>query len=365
VTRPPGFERDRALVVDVDAARTRVIPAQRVALYDRVRDAVRAVPGVSDAAVSVTTPVGGQGYVLTATVSGGAPLPGNEYGGTALTNVVSPGWFETFGIPIIIGRDFGDDDRSGTPLVAIVNQTLARETLGDGSPIGHTLTVATPGKVVSMAIVGVVADAVYFSLRESVPPTIFTALEQYYMSPSNLASVTLSVRARTGSPLSLTRSVTAAIGAVNPALALTLRPLANQLDSSLTQERTMAMLAGFFGVLALLLAGLGLYGVTSYAVTRRRIEIGIRMALGAAPAGVVRLVLGRVAWLVGLGVAIGACVSLWATRLVASLLYGLEPRDPVTLIGAVVTLAAVGAFAGWLPARRAAGIDPALALRSE
>jgi putative ABC transport system permease protein len=125
----------------------------------------------------------------------------------------------------------------------------------------------------------------------------------------------------------------------------------------------VAMLAGFFGALALLLAGLGLYGVTSYAVSRRRTEIGIRMALGAAPAGVVRLVLSRVTLLVGIGVLAGAAVSVWASQFVATLLYGLAPRDPITLVGSAAVLASVGAVAGWLPAYRASRIDPAEVLR--
>jgi putative ABC transport system permease protein len=161
----------------------------------------------------------------------------------------------------------------------------------------------------------------------------------------------------------LSRSVSAAITGVNRDLALTFRPLADQVDASLTQERLVAMLAGFFGALALLLAGLGLYGVTSYAVSRRRTEIGIRMALGAAPGGVVRLVLSRVTVLVGVGVLVGAGVSVWASRFVEALLYGLEPRDPVTLVGAAVILGVVGAVAGWLPAHRASRIDPAEVLR--
>src|SRR4029077_5281900 len=137
----------------------------------------------------------------------------------------------------------------------------------------------------------------------------------------------------------------------------------DQVNASLTQERLVALLSGFFGALALLLAGLGLYGVTSYTVTRRRAEIGIRMALGAAPSGIVRLVLARVTLLVAFGVAVGAAVSVWAARFVAALLYGLEPRDPVTLIGSSIALAAVGALAGWLPAHRASRIDPAQVLR--
>jgi ABC-type antimicrobial peptide transport system permease subunit len=161
----------------------------------------------------------------------------------------------------------------------------------------------------------------------------------------------------------LTRSVATALATVNPRLALTFRTLSDQVNATVTRERVVALLSGFFGALALLLAGLGLYGVTSYAVSRRRIEIGIRMALGAAPAGVVRLVLSRVTMLVGIGVVVGAGVSLWASKFVATLLYGLEPRDPVTLVASAALLATVGAVAGWLPARRASRIDPAEVLR--
>jgi len=142
-----------------------------------------------------------------------------------------------------------------------------------------------------------------------------------------------------------------------------LRFVADQVNGSLTQERLVAQLSGFFGLSALLLAGIGLYGVTSYAVTRRRFEIGIRMALGADGGSVVRLVLQRVATLVTVGILIGTGLSQWASTFVASLLYGQEPRDPVELITAAITLAAVAALAGWLPAHRAARIDPAETLR--
>jgi ABC-type antimicrobial peptide transport system permease subunit len=161
----------------------------------------------------------------------------------------------------------------------------------------------------------------------------------------------------------MAHGIAAAIAAVDRDVAFSFRPLADQVRASLIQERLVALLSGFFGLLALLLAGLGLYGVTAYAVTRRRTEIGIRMALGAAPAGVVRLVLVRVTLLVASGVAAGAGVSLWASRFVASLLYGLEPRDPSTVVGSAAVLALVGALAGWLPAHRASRIDPADVLR--
>jgi putative ABC transport system permease protein len=141
------------------------------------------------------------------------------------------------------------------------------------------------------------------------------------------------------------------------------RPIADEVRDAMAQDRLVAELSGFFGGLALLLAGLGLYGVTSYAVTRRRAELGIRMALGAAPAIVIRLVLTRVSALIAAGVAVGAALAMGTARFVTALLYGLEPRDPATLVGAVIALVAVGTLAGWLPAYRASRIDPAQVLR--
>jgi ABC-type antimicrobial peptide transport system permease subunit len=176
--------------------------------------------------------------------------------------------------------------------------------------------------------------------------------------------VSVSLRAAAGPPGGLARPVVAAILNVNRDLALTVRPLADQVNASLVQERLVAVLAGGFGTIALLLAGLGLYGVTAHAVARRRHEIGIRMALGADAAGVIRLVIARIALLVGVGLIMGTGLSLWAARFVGTLLYGLEPHDPITLLGAAVALVVVAAMAAWVPARRAARIDPADVLRT-
>jgi putative ABC transport system permease protein len=171
------------------------------------------------------------------------------------------------------------------------------------------------------------------------------------------------VRSAGGSPALLIKPLAAVIGEVNSGLAFSVRPLAEQVNASLIQERLVAILSGFFGGLALVLAALGLYGVTSYAVSRRQTELGIRMALGAAPGGLVRLVLRRVAMLVTLGVLIGGSAALYASTFVSTLLYGLEPRDPKTFGAAAILLAAIGALAGWIPARRASRIDPAVVLR--
>jgi putative ABC transport system permease protein len=241
----------------------------------------------------------------------------------------------------------------------LVNEAFVRRFLTGGHPVGTTFALTgriPPSGDIPLGqrtVVGVVADAVYRSIRAPRRPTIYTALAQHE-GPLLYTYFYITVRSTADSPVLLTRSVAAALHAVNRDLTLTFRPVADQVHESL---------AGFFGALALLLAALGLYGVTSYAVERRRTEIGIRMALGAAPTTVIRLVLSRVLLLVGAGVLVGAAVSVWASRFVASLLYGLEPHDPATLVGAAVVLVAVGTLAGGLPAYRASRIDPAEMLR--
>jgi ABC-type antimicrobial peptide transport system permease subunit len=213
--------------------------------------------------------------------------------------------------------------------------------------------------------VGVVADAVYGSLREPPQPTMYLPMAQH-QGPfflRNSGTVNLNIRAVNASPALLVKSVAESISSVNPRLAVTFRPLAEQLGDSLARERVVATLAGFFGALALLLASLGLYGVTAYAVDRRRSEIGIRMALGATPAAVIRLVMNRVSLLVGVGIVTGGVVSLWASRFVAFLLYGIGSRDTITLFSAAVILACVAGVAGGVPAYRASRLDAADVLR--
>jgi ABC-type antimicrobial peptide transport system permease subunit len=208
--------------------------------------------------------------------------------------------------------------------------------------------------------VGVVGDAAYRSLRDPAPPTLYRALAQ---EPTLPPTIQLTVRAAApGTPAALARSVGAAVASVDRDLSLVVRPLADQVGAAAARERLLATLSGFFGALALLLAALGLYGVTAYAVARRRVELGIRMALGTTPTGIVRLVLARVAVLVAGGVAAGAAVAWWAASLVGSLVHGLTPHDPVTLAGAAALLAGVALVAGGLPARRAARLSPARVL---
>jgi predicted permease len=277
-------------------------------------------------------------------------------------NAVTPGFFAAYGTSQRAGRDFDERDRAGAANVVIVNEAFVRQYLEGGNPIGQAVHRAGfPGHpAVDSTIVGVVADAAYRSLREPLPPIVYMPFAQLPVAES---SAGLAVRVADGSPLRIRRSLAAALQQVDPRLTLTFRPLSDQVDAALTQERLIAVLSGFFGGLALLLAAVGLYGVTSYSVARRRGEIGIRMALGADPAHVIRLIVGRAALLVAAGVVIGGGLSLWASRLVAGLLFGLQPRDPATFGGAVLVLAAVGALAAWIPARRGSRIDPARVLR--
>jgi predicted permease len=364
-SRGLGFDRERVLVANVNAHSSMIDVAQRLRIYGAARDAVRALPGVADAALSAQTPpIEGTTMILGLRQVSGGPLlierPLEQRLG--ILGFVGPGFFRTLDTPILAGRDFTEADAKGAPLVAVVNQALARAYLNGENPVGHTLQSSMPA--LTMTIVGVTADAVYQSVRAPVRPVVYVPLAQATWAPTPMtAQLDLSVRTAGGTPESLVRSVGAAIRGTNPNLAVTLVPLSDQVGASITQERIIAMLSAFFGGLALLLASLGLYGVTAYSVARRRAEIGIRMALGATQSGVVRLVLSRVTKLVAIGVAVGAGLSLWASTFVATLLYGLEPRDPATLAGAAVVLAAVGAAAGWLPAHRASRIDPAEVLR--
>jgi putative ABC transport system permease protein len=362
-TMPLGFDRDRVLVVTVDTARAHVDPAARIPFYHRLVEAVASVPGVEHAAGSTSTPVSA-GLPGGFKVAGSSPTSESE--SLALWTEVTPGWFSTYGTTILDGRDFDERDTAAGQPVAIVNEAFARRYFAGRRAIGETVSTRTVVGVTANQVMqgGYKTDGTARSLRDGAPPAIYLPLAQTAEpGASGRATVIVSVR-WSASEARASRGVAAALRAVDPDLAFTFRPLADQIDAGLAQERMVAWLSGFFGALALLLAGVGLYGVTAYAVTRQRTEIGIRLALGAPAGGVVRLVLSRVTRLVGLGIVAGTAVSIWMAKFVATLLYGLEPRDPITLAGGALTLAAVGAIAGWLPAHRASRIDPLEVLRS-
>jgi predicted permease len=357
-TRNAGFDRDPILIVNVDVQQSGVARDQRVEWFERLRQSAASVPGVTQVAASFTSPLARAGWNTRVVVPPDSTLTPRQR--ASWVNAVSSDWFTTYGIRLVAGRDLGGADRNGAPRVAVVNRAFATQFFHGENPIGRRFSTEEPGGSVTYEVVGLAEDAVYRSLRAEMMPTMYIPIGQWERPGAGIA---LGVRTAIGAPTSLIGSLANALGRVDPRAALTFRSLSDQVDATLTQERLVARLSMFFGGLALLLAALGLYGVTSYAVNTRRTEIGIRMALGADPAGVVRLVLRRVAWLVVIGVAAGAALSLWASRFVAALLYGLEPRDPVTFVGAAAILCAIGLLAGWLPARRASRIDPTVVLR--
>jgi predicted permease len=355
-----GFDPDPVMVVSVSATRSATPPAQRGALYERLREAVLAVPGVKDASLQDLTPLSASEWDSLIANPPGMSL--SEQDRDVHVNAVSPGWFATYGTPILAGRDFTLRDDLSAPKVILINETFAKKYFSGADPIGQVVRdEPSPGEnPPPMQIIGIVRDAVYDSLRDQIPPTMYVAqLQRKQAHPS----VEIAVRSASGSPALLTHQIVEAIGRLDRDVTLSFAPLRETVREFTVQERVLAILSGFFGALALLLAALGLYGVMAYAVSRRRTEIGIRMALGAGPAGAVRLVLTRAAILVGAGVATGAALSFWASRFVAGLLFGLPAHDPRAFLLAAVTLMVSGAVAAWLPARRAAHIDPAQVLR--
>jgi predicted permease len=360
---PVGFEVDPVLVVDLDIEKAGVAPDQRALLFERLRDAAARAPGAAGAVASFMTPVSGSGWNTMLELPAGVPEPvgRDRY---PWINAVTPGFFGLYGMRLVAGRDFDANDRVGAPAVVVVNETFARRFLKPGNPLGQLVREKSNPTFTEYQVVGVVEDTIYNSLRAGRQAIMYRPDAQL---ESHGPSLSLSVRAASGAAdaASFSRDVAAALIAVNRDIAINLRPLSRQVGQSVTQERLIALLSGFFGLLALLLAGLGLYGVTAHGVARRRAEIGIRMALGARPAGIVTLVLGRVGWTVGAGVAAGALLSWWASRYVATLLYSVDARDPITFALAALVLMTTAGIAAWLPARRAASIDPTTALRAE
>jgi putative ABC transport system permease protein len=364
---PLGFNVDSLLTASVDVRRSDTIgslttpsdPARR-ALYERLRETAAAVPGVKSAALSRIGLLTGGGWNTAVT------LPDGQRGQPGIRNPwlngITPGWFQTYGIRVTAGRDFAASDVIGTPNVAIVNAAFARRFFNGRNPVGERFSRGMPGgKQIETEIVGMVTDSAYRNVRDGLPAIAYLPLGQM---PELDAALTLTVQVAGGDWAGVQRQLGDALTRVDAGVAFSMRPLAERVRSTMVQEKLVAILSGFFGGLALLLAAVGLYGVTAYGVSRRRTEIGVRMALGAEPSRVVALVLGRVAWLVGAGVIIGGSISYWAAKYVApALLFGLHPRDPATLITAALVLVVVGLITAWLPARRASRIDPTQVLR--
>jgi predicted permease len=358
---PLGFVPEPLVVVNVNLFASGIPPEERGAHVERLRDAA-AVPGVRSLSVSQMRLLTGGGWFTNNMVAvGDGPMLPEDRRNRVWRNATTPGWFETMGIPLLSGRDFNDRDRIGSPPVAVINEAFVRRYLPGQQVIGQTLRVDSDNGP-RYEIVGVVADAVYTTPRDGMLPTMYVPLAQ--REPRDWSSyAVLTIKAASGQRALVERDVAAALTQADPTVVFTSLTFDQLVDATATQERLVAMMSGFFGALALLLAGLGLYGIVAHAVGARRTEIGLRMALGARPTSIVRLVFGRVGVLIVAGLALGVTGSWWATRFIAPLLFHVEPRDAMTFSGTAAVLVAVGVVAAWVPARRATQLDPATVLR--
>lgn len=356
-----GFDRNNILLVSTDLEVAKVPPEHQFATYEQIETRLKALPGVVSVGRSKLTPISGIFWNNTIHTDWSKSLTGDD--ALAWFNYVSTGYFETLRMPLLAGRNFTSDDTPAAPQVAIVNQTLARRFFPGVNPLGKTFRIddtgGQPGPPIE--VVGVVRDSKYASAREETDPSAFFPAAQV-PKYANEDSFELRTAIK---PSALVSAVQAAIAGVNKGIPLEFHTLEEQVNDSMVQERLLALLSGFFGVLALLLAMIGLYGTLSYLVAQRRTEFGIRMALGAQGGSILRLVMREVISVLAGGVVIGVCLSLATTRWLQQMLFGLGTRDTVTISAAIGLLSGVALVAGYLPARRATKVDPMVALRYE
>ncbi len=355
VTLDPGFRQDGIVAVNVDIRRSAVGETTRARTYERVMEAVRGVPGVQHAAEASIVPMSGSGWNQTILIDG------RLMEGVVNFNRVGADYFRAMETTLIAGRPFGPQDRLGAPETAIVNESFARRYFGGANPVGRTFQLELPpGEPRPVyQIVGYVKDTKYTDLREAFTPIgYFPAAQETAFGPY------LDLIVRSDLPLaSVAPAITRSVREVVPNATLAFETVGGYVHDSLAIERLMASLSSFFGLLALLIASVGLYGVMSYQVARRKVEIGIRMALGADPAAVARMVLTESGLLLAAGVVAGLGLAMLGSRYAATLLFGLEPSDPLSFASAAAVLALVSLAAAWIPARRASRVTPTVALR--
>jgi putative ABC transport system permease protein len=359
MTLDAGFQQNGLMVAYVNPVDMKIPPDRRLAFKRELLDRVRSVPGVEAAAETNVVPLSGTSWSNKLWIAGSNP----EQGADSHISLISADYFKTMGTTLAAGRDFDERDTLNSPKVAIVNESFARQFTNGANPIAARFWIeATPTEPQTLyEIVGLTTDAKYRDLREDFAPVFFRAMSQN----SRAGQFTQLVLRSNSDPSAILSAAKHAIHEINPAIVVTSGVFKSQVENSLLRERLMAMLSGFFGVLALLLACIGLYGMMSYSVAGRTNEIGIRMALGAKPRDVLWLILRETLVLVGAGVTAGLVASLSVTSLGSSLLFGLSPADPVSICVAVVVMLAVAAVAGYIPARRATKVDPMVALRYE
>jgi predicted permease len=350
-----GFRPENVLLFNVQPPHTRYPYPQDLALYRRIEEGLASLPIVDSVTLSAAP-------LLSHDMSNNNFAPDGQANDakpeTTDVNYVGQDFFSTMGIPIVAGRGFNEHDTESAPKVAVVNRALARKFFPKSDPIGKTFNTE------HIQIVGIAADAKYDDLRSEDPPTFYAPFRQAPEGEMD-GGPTYELRLKT-TPDAALPAIREAVATIDKDIPLLdVRTQTQQIDDILSQERLFATLTGAFGLLALVLACIGIYGVMAYTVSRRTNEIGIRMALGAQAGQVLRMVLREASWLAVLGIAIGLGLALWLTRFLDGLLYGLKPSDPGTLIYAALVLLAAALAAGWGPAWRASRVQPMEALRHE
>ena len=354
LTLDAGFQQDHLLVASFDYSPLQIPLERRVAYKKELTERMSAIPGVESVAGTFIVPISGSGWDDNIDIPGGPQRQDTQF------NSISSGFFQTMRVPMLAGRDFNETDKPDSPRVAIVNETFAKKYFQGANPVNKVFyDSGKPDK--TYQIIAVVKDTKYQNLREDFRPIIFVATSQEKEPGEGL---TLMIRS-SESMESLAAAVKRVAGDMNPAMILTLTVFKTQVRDDLVGERVMATLTGFFGILAVTLAMVGIYGVISYMVVRRRNEIGVRMALGAARGRILFMILQESIVLLGVGAAIGAGLALAAGSVASTMLFGLKPRDPLTLGASILGLAAIVILASLMPAHRAATVDPMVVLREE
>jgi len=351
-----GFNPQSVLTFQLNARQAGHTDPEIVAFYSGLQRQFSAIPGVRAASLSHQTLIG------MGTSATGVSLGGGAVKGSRILSI-GTGFFKTMQIPILLGRDIGERDRRGSPMVAVVNDAFAKLCFGDRNPLGQHLSLPRRCPKCDIEVVGVSANSLYGDLKRKVEPIVYLPFAQGAWGPEGEMYYALRT---VGNPLGYVNAVRDLVRRADERLPLSeVKTQSAWIDQTINQEITFARLSGVFGLLALAIACVGLYGTMSYNVARRTGEIGIRMALGAERGRVVWMVLREVIVLSAVGLAISLPTALVASKVVESFLFGIKPNDPLTLAASVITLVSASILAGYLPARSASRIDPMVALRHE
>ena len=355
-----GYKPEKLLLFQVDGAAGGYKGPANFRFQQELLEKFSAIPGVRAATLSSNGLFSHSESSDPISVDGYTPKPGEEM--HSRMDHVAPGYFSALGIPVLIGREIGPQDSGNGPRAAVINQTFAQHYFGNTNPLGKKVRDTYPGNPSDVEIVGVVADAKYNSLREKTPTRLYAP----YFNPMWEHTYAIYEIRTLADPASVSAALRKIVQEANSSLPpIRINTMQVLVDDSLHTDKFIARLAGVFGLLAMLLASIGLYGIMAYTVARRTRDIGIRMALGARPGSVLWLVLRETLLLVLIGVVVGLPVAFGGTHLIKSMLFGLGIVDPVAMIVPAITLAVVAALAGFLPARRAMRVDPMVALRYE